>query len=148
MNYKNQTGFGNEQSMIKIISDFCKEDNEENNDFSLYSYMITLDAVVNSKDDEEIYDCLEELVINLKKIEFIEPPSKGYDLQKFLLFIDLINSEETDFVILSCQCISLIISKCNEIGLFFYYSNIIDTITQNIENNENKALMYRFFDII
>lgn len=148
MEYKNQIECENIQCRFEQLVDLHQADNDEIDEFSFYRYLIVLDAVIKCGDDDEIYKCLEELYENLENIEFIESPPKDYNMQRLILLTDLINNEDIDLIILSCQCISLIISKCDKIGFFYYYSKIMDLIIQKISNNENRALMYRFFDII
>ena len=155
--YKNQKEKVNSQNRLKKVSDIYheeyeknrlkNEEEEENNDFSLDHYLKVLVAVVDGGDKDEIYDCLDELIGHLNGCDFIEPLDQS-NSQKLLVFNLLIDDEDLDIKNLSCQCISLLISKCFEIGYFLYQYNIIDIIAQKIQDNQNPSLFYQLFDIV
>ena len=113
MDYKNERDDIISSNQYYMLLKKYKEENE----FSFYSYLNILDAAVNGGHEDIIYDCIDELIGNLNQIETIDPPYKDDDRKKILIFFRLIDNDELDIQILSTLCMSLVISKCNEIGI-------------------------------
>ncbi|KAK8885724.1 hypothetical protein M9Y10_041176 [Tritrichomonas musculus] len=144
MDYKNERDDINSSNQYYMLLKKYKEENE----FSFYSYLNILDAAVNGGHEDIIYDCIDELIGNLNQIETIDPPYKDDDRKKILIFFRLIDNDELDIQILSTLCMSLVISKCNEIGILLYKYNIVNVIYEKIKNKGKSPMIYRFFDII
>ena len=141
MNYKSSN------YQTASIQRFANEIKKENK-LDFYHYILILNCIFKSKNADALYDCLEEFEENLDLLDSIEGPQDPTDGNNLMIFFNLLNYNENDIRIKSAVCLQKIISKSNEIGIFFFNSNIIGIINEQIENKDSLVMMYRFFSII
>ncbi|OHS96666.1 hypothetical protein TRFO_09820 [Tritrichomonas foetus] len=117
-------------------------------DFDFFNYILKLKIIARGNDFDVLYDCLDELENILCEIEFIDVTQGEVDFEDLKLFFILLDHPDFDIRVKNSICISLIILKSQDIGLYFYHHNLLEHILNRFEVENNLAMNYRMFDII